>query len=119
MKLSQPRSVMTSYNLVNGQHTNERSDLIQDVLRNEFGFDGIVMTDWIVAGYENEKDCLHPVSDASHVCMAGGDLYMPGSQHDYDIISEGLKNGSVTRKQLMINASRILKTGKKLVPSCS
>ena len=91
------------------------ADLIEDVLRCEFGFNGIVMTDWIVAGYENEKDCLHPVSDASHVCMAGGDLFMPGSSHDYDVINAALQKGDVTRKQLMINASRLLKMGEDLV----
>ena len=114
VKMSDPKAVMTSYNLVNGVHTNERTDLIGDVLRSEFGFNGIVMTDWIVAGYENEKDCLHPVSDASHVCMAGGDLFMPGSQYDYDKISEGLKEGCVTRQQLMINATRLLKMAEEL-----
>lgn len=115
VKMSDPKAVMTSYNLVNGTHTNEREDLIEDVLRCEFGFNGIVMTDWIVAGYENEKDCLHPVSDASHVCMAGGDLFMPGSSHDYDVINAALQKGDVTRKQLMINASRLLKMGEDLV----
>ena len=108
VRMAQPRAVMTSYNLVNGLHTNERKDLIGDVLRKEFGFKGIVMTDWITAGYENERDCAHPVSDASHVCMAGGDLFMPGSGRDYDSIKAGLENGSVTRRQLEINASRVL-----------
>lgn len=115
VKMSDPKAVMTSYNLVNGIHTNERVDLIGEVLRSEFGFGGIVMTDWIIAGYENEKDCKYPVSDASHVCMAGGELFMPGSQYDYDKVSEGLKEGRVTRKQLMINATRLLKMGEALL----
>ena len=53
--MAQPKAVMTSYNLVNGIHTNEHIGLIRDVLRSEFGFEGIVMTDWIVAGYEKSS----------------------------------------------------------------
>ena len=113
--MAQPKAVMTSYNLVNGIHTNEHIGLIRDVLRSEFGFEGIVMTDWIVAGYENEKNCLHPVSDAARVCMAGGDLFMPGSQHDYNRIQSELAQGTVTKKQLQINASRVCRMAKKLM----
>lgn len=115
IKMANPKAVMTSYNLVNGVHTNERYDLINDVLRNEFGFKGIVMTDWIVLEYVNENDCQHPNSDASHVCMAGGDLFMPGSASDFNVINSGLQNGEVTRKQLMINASRLRKMCDDLV----
>ena len=114
VKMAQPKAVMTSYNLVNGQHTNERVGLIGDILRAEFGFEGIVMTDWIIAGYENERDCIHPVSDASHVCMAGGDLFMPGSKHDYDSIKSGLDQGTVTKEQLQINATRVLHMAEQL-----
>ena len=45
VKESQPHALMTSYNLLNGTHTSERSDLITDVLRAEWGYQGIVMTD--------------------------------------------------------------------------
>lgn len=114
VKMAQPKAVMTSYNLVNGIHTNEHIGLIRDVLRREFGFEGIVMTDWIIAGYENEKNCLHPVSDAARVCMAGGDLFMPGSQHDYNRIKSGVAQGTVTKKQLQINASRVCRMAKRL-----
>ena len=114
VKTAQPKAVMTSYNLVNFRHTNERSDLIEDVLRSEFGFEGIVMTDWIVTGYENELDCKYPNSDASHVCMAGGDLFMPGGAHDFKLIKAGLSNGTVTRRQLQINATRVLHMAERL-----
>ena len=114
VKTAQPKAVMTSYNLVNGKHTNERVGLIGDILRAEFGFKGIVMTDWIIAGYENERDCIHPVSDASHVCMAGGDLFMPGSKHDYDSIKSSLDKGTVTKQQLQINATRVLHMAEQL-----
>lgn len=114
VRTSQPKAVMTSYNLVNGTHTSEHSGLIEDILRAEFGFQGIVMTDWVIAGYENEKDCIHPVAEAARVCMAGGDLFMPGSQHDYDSIKSGLDAGTVTIKQLQINATRVLHMAKTL-----
>ncbi|MBD5101458.1 MAG: beta-glucosidase-related glycosidase [Subdoligranulum sp.] len=114
VKTAQPKAVMTSYNLVNGKHTNERAGLIGDILRAEFGFKGIVMTDWIIAGYENERDCIHPVSDAARVCMAGGDLFMPGSNHDYDSIKSSLDEGAVTKQQLQINATRVLHMAEQL-----
>lgn len=114
VKTAQPKAVMTSYNLVNGKHTNERAGLIGDILRAEFGFEGIVMTDWIIAGYENERDCIHPVSDAARVCMAGGDLFMPGSKHDYDSIKSSLDKGTVTKQQLQINATRVLHMAEQL-----
>ena len=114
VKMAQPKAVMTSYNLVNGRHTNARRDLIGDVLRSEFGYEGIVMTDWITVGYENEKDCLYPNSDASQVCMAGGDLFMPGAQYDYDRIKAGLEDGTVTEQQLRVNATRVLHMAEKL-----
>ena len=47
--LAQPKALMTSYNLLNGVHTSERKDLLGDVLRSEFGFKGIVMTDWVTS----------------------------------------------------------------------
>lgn len=114
VKASQPKAVMTSYNLVNGTHTSEHSGLIGDILRSEFGYKGIVMTDWVIAGYENEKDCIHPAAEAARVCMAGGDLFMPGSQHDYDSIKAGLKAGFVTREQLRVNATRVLRVANML-----
>jgi len=115
VKMAQPKAVMTSYNLVNGKHTSEHAGLIEDILRAEWDYQGIVMTDWVIAGYENEKDCIHPVAQAANVCMAGGDLFMPGSKHDYDIIKKGLDNGTVTKKQLQINATRTLAMARKLV----
>ena len=47
--------------------------------------------------------------------MAGGDLFMPGSQHDYNRIQSELAQGTVTKKQLQINASRVCRMAKKLM----
>lgn len=110
---SQPCAVMTSYNLINGVHTCERRDLIEDVLRAEFGFNGIVMTDWIIAIMNSGKNkYLSP--NAARIAAAGGDLIMPGGKGDYLAMLKGLKEGVVTRRQLLINATRVLKTAKRL-----
>ncbi|MCM1216447.1 MAG: glycoside hydrolase family 3 C-terminal domain-containing protein [Lachnospiraceae bacterium] len=113
-----PMAVMTSYNLINGIHTAEHRGLIENYLREEAGFQGIVMSDWVIADYATEKGCKWPIATAVGAVMAGGNLFMPGSPYDYKGIAEALKAGKVTREQLMINASetvaviRMLTTGK-------
>ncbi len=113
VKESQPHALMTSYNLLNGVHTSERSDLIGDILRAEFGFRGIVMTDWIV-GALNAGKKKYPVPNAAKIAAAGGDLVMPGSREDLKEMQAGLRSGLVTRQQLMINATRVFRMAGKL-----
>lgn len=117
VRSSQPKAVMTSYNLVNGKHTSEHMGLIEDILRAEFGYQGIVMTDWVIAAMGSEQGCIHEDAKADRVCMAGGDLFMPGSKHDYGRIKNGLESGTVTKKQLQVNATRVLRMAKKLTGS--
>ena len=108
IRKSQPRAVMTSYNLLNGTHTSEHRGLTEDVLRCEFGYDGLVMTDWVIAAMSNlgkKYDRAH----ASKVAAAGGDVFMPGSKADYEDVLKALKDGRLERKQLEINATRVLK----------
>ncbi len=107
VRLGHPKAVMTSYNLINGTHAAENRGLIEDILRSEFGFDGIVMTDWIVevmtmpnSAYRNT---LSP-----EVAAAGGDLFMPGTKKDYERLLEAMKSGKVSRNQVEINASRVI-----------
>ncbi len=115
VKESQPKALMTSYNLLNGKHTAERRDLSDDVLRCEYGFKGIIMTDWVVGnGIMNSKEDIHPAVKPQLVAAAGGDLFMPGCKADHKNMMEGLKSGSLTRKQLLINASRIYRMAKEL-----
>ncbi|MBR3644319.1 MAG: glycoside hydrolase family 3 protein, partial [Parasporobacterium sp.] len=104
---SQPLTVMTSYNLLNGTHTAERRDLIEDVLRAEFGFKGVVMTDWVVNGGTMDKSSKYPAPVPYKVAAAGNDLFMPGSKKDFENLLKALKRGDVSRKQVQINASRI------------
>ena len=105
---SNPKAVMTSYNLLNGIHTAENRALIEDILRDEFGFKGIVMTDWIVSSNNYDKGSAYRDSEAGNVVKAGGDVFMPGCQADYDDVKKALDEGRITRRQLQINASRII-----------
>lgn len=111
---SQPHALMTSYNLLNGRHTSERRDLIEDILRSEFGFRGIVMTDWIIPVMTG-KDSKYKAPDAALVAAAGNDLMMPGGKGDFEAMMAGLREGKVTRHQLRVNATRIYRMIKKLV----
>ena len=113
VKESQPRAVMTSYNLLNGVHTSERGDLIGDVLRDEFGFRGIVMTDWIVSILNGGKN-KYPAPDAARIAAAGGDLVMPGGPGDLKAMKAGLENGLVSRRQLEVNATRVIRMARDL-----
>ncbi len=108
-----PDALMTSYNLLNGIHTSEHRDLIRDILRAEFGFRGLVMTDWIVSVLSSGKN-KYPGPDSAKIAAAGGDLVMPGSRRDLKAIRKGLADGTVTRLQLQINATRIIRLAKKL-----
>ena len=109
-----PLAVMTSYNLINGIHSSERRDLLEDVLRGEFGFDGIVMTDWIIMGGTMDKKSAFPGPRADRIAAAGNDLTMPGSAADVKAILRGLQDGTVSREQLEINASRLLRLIRRL-----
>ncbi|MGX8692635.1 MAG: glycoside hydrolase family 3 protein, partial [Clostridia bacterium] len=114
VKESQPQALMTSYNLLNGTHTSERRDLIEDILRAEFGYRGIVMTDWII-GMMTGKGSKYAAPNAAKIAAAGNDLTMPGSKGDLKAMLKGLyKEGLVTRRQLEINATRVVRMAKKL-----
>ena len=112
---SQPKAVMSSYNLLNGKHTAESGDLIENILRCEFGFKGIVMTDWWIADFFTHcKDDIHPMVQPKLTAAAGSDIFMPGSRKDHESMMEGLKDGSVSRTQLQINATRVYRMAKEL-----
>ena len=110
---SQPHALMTSYNLLNGVHTSEHRGLIEDILRCEYGFKGIVMTDWIV-DMAQDKQSLHRMPIAAEIAKAGGDLVMPGSKGDFDSIVKAAKSGKLELRQLQINATRVLRKAEEL-----
>ena len=109
-----PHALMSSYNLLNGTHTSERYDLNETVLRGEMGFDGVVMTDWLVAAMMN-KTSKHPAAAAGAVAAAGESLVMPGSKKDVEALLAALAGGSLTRDDLERNIARLLRLYRKLV----
>ena len=94
VKESSVWSVMTAYNLLNGIYTSENAELIQGILREEWGFDGLVMTDW-----DNLAEHYREV-------QAGNDLRMPNGNPKR--LQANLKEGLITRKDLEICATRVL-----------
>ena len=108
-----PKAVMTSYNLVNGVHTSEDPALIEDVLYGEWGYRGIVMTDWVVGHemmYPNHK---HPLAKAVNVIKAGGNLFMPGSASDLKEVTAAMKDGTLKRSFLEDLAARLVENAKE------
>ncbi|MCR4652920.1 MAG: glycoside hydrolase family 3 C-terminal domain-containing protein [Eubacterium sp.] len=102
VKKSQPMALMTSYNLINGVHAANSYDLITDVLRNEWGFCGAVMTDWTTT--MNLDDPNGATADG---CMrAGNDMIMPGAPCDYDALNKALDEGSLSMEDLKACVSR-------------
>ncbi len=110
-----PDAVMTSYNLLCGVHTAERRDLCRDILRREFGFEGIVMTDWVVAGgIMCDRRDKHPRVVPYKVAAAGGELFMPGCGSDFRNVLRALRKGRLDRRQLQINVSGLYRLARKL-----
>lgn len=95
VKESAPYAIMSSYNLVNGVQTSESRELLTDILRDEWGFEGMVTTDWWTHG-EHFREI-----------SAGNDLKM-GSGYP-ERVKEALLAGAISRKELEISAERILK----------
>ncbi|MBR0160591.1 MAG: glycoside hydrolase family 3 C-terminal domain-containing protein [Oscillospiraceae bacterium] len=110
---SQPHTLMTSYNLLNGTHTSEHYGILHDILRCEFGFQGIIMTDWVISMMTN-KASVHPSADAGRVAAAGGDLFMPGSARDVESMRKAIADGSLSVLQLQRNVSRVYRKTRDL-----
>ena len=111
--LAKPAALMTSYNLLNGTHTSEHKGILNDILRGEFGYQGLVMTDWVVAELSGGKN-RYPDADAGRVAVAGGELFMPGSPSDAESIRNALKRGVLTEDRLRRNVSRVLRAIRSL-----
>ena len=96
---SDPWTVMASYNQVNGQYSMGNHDLLTKILREDWGFKGIVMTDWI-----GIREGLTTVSEVH----AGNDLMEPGQPAQVEEIIAGVKNGSLDIKDVDRNVRRML-----------
>ena len=94
VKTADPWYIMTSYNLINGCRASECRELLEDILREEWGFDGMVSTDW------------RTHSEQYVEINAGNDLRMPSGFPAR--LKEALERGLITREQLQISAKRIL-----------
>ena len=101
VKKSQPKTVMSSYNMLNHIYTANRHDLLTDILRSEWGFEGLVMTDW---GSTNEK-----AGRPEKTAPSGNDLIMPGSDYDRECILKAIKNGEMTPEVVRRSACRVLR----------
>lgn len=108
-----PCAVMSSYNLLNGEHTSQRRDITENVLRAEFGFHGLVMTDWVMASMKN-KASRYPVANAAKIPASGNDVMMPGSVKDYRRIYRALRRGELNRDQVRRNVSRLIALVRRL-----
>ncbi|MBE6967781.1 MAG: hypothetical protein E7444_05015 [Ruminococcaceae bacterium] len=115
VKESAPMSVMTSYNLINGVHSANNQALLETILRGEWGFEGVVMTDWGTTGSAfNRSMGMAGCSDPMLCVRAGNDLIMPGQQDDVDRIVECVESGELSIEELRICAGRILALCKRL-----
>lgn len=108
---SDPATVMSSYNLLNGEHTSQRYDLLETLLREEWGYKGIVMSDW-VTGNINKPDDRYPGAVASGAVKAGNDIMMPGTEgHHADMMNAlGSSDAAypITRSDLEKSAARMI-----------
>ena len=102
-------SVMTTYGSVNGSWTASQYDLLTTILRGQFGFGGIVMTDWWAAG--SEENGPESIKQTSTMIRAQNDLYMVTFSSEKnangDDTAEGLAEGRITRGELQRAARNI------------
>jgi beta-glucosidase len=102
-------SVMTTYGSVNGAYTASQYDLLTTILRGQFGFGGIVMTDWWAAG--SEENGPESIQQTGSMIRAQNDLYMvtadSGTNANGDDTAQALAEGRITRGELQRAAYNI------------
>ena len=92
--------LMTGYNLVNGTHCSQHDWLLNEVLRNEWGFDGVVMSDWV------------SVYHTAGAILGGLDLEMPTAKYfAADRIHKALEQGLITEEAINVHTRRLLTLG--------
>ena len=101
VKEAQPWTIMSSYNYINGEHASQSYRLLTEILRNEWGFEGVVVSDW-GAGYD----------EAAQI-RAGNDLIQPGYNHNYYNLLKAVKDGSLSMEDLDRSVKRILQLALK------
>jgi beta-glucosidase len=96
VKEAKPWTVMSSYNQLNGEYTQQKKDLLTTILRDEWGYEGIVMTDW-----GNKAGTVKSA-------WAGNDLMEPGNQNEIDRIIAGVEDGSLSIEDVDRNVRNML-----------
>ena len=99
VRKSNPWTLMSAYNKVNGEFAQGNKDLLTDILRKDWGFKGIVMTDWI-----GKRKGLLTTTEVT----AGNDLMMPGYAEQAEDIVKGVKDGTVKIEDVDRNVRRML-----------
>ncbi len=97
VQTAQPWTVMSSYNKINGTYASQSHDLLTKVLREDWGFGGFVMTDWLAG------------DDSVAQMQAGNDLLMPGNSRQKENIIAAVREGRLDESVLDRNAGRILR----------
>lgn len=105
------RTLMSAYNLLNGEFANENHHLMKDILRNEWGYEGVVVTDW--AGCNDRVEGVR----------CGNELEMPGCRYGADDVFKALEDGSLSESEvdecldrlidLILSTDQVLKAGKR------
>ena len=117
IRTAQPGCIMSSYNLINGRHAANNRDLLTYVCRQEWGYDGMIMTDWfmtemmtdVFAAVKRETTQRYGRTIAHECTWAGNDMVMPGSDADREDIIASVKNGTVAKADLQRCTVQVLK----------
>lgn len=119
VKESMPGAIMSSYNLINGEHTCNSKDIMTYVLRDEWGYEGVVMTDWYVTVPIMENPSKgYPLASPAGCLKAGNNLIMPGTAGDKEDVLKALEDKThsynLTIEEVQENAKEILQLILKL-----
>ena len=106
----QPTALMTSYNLINGIHPSEDPKILIDVVRNEWNFKGLIMTDWGITGKKEFGTAKYQGQYASKTLKAGVNIHMTGHKIDFEHIKQKLEENVINREDLLKCASKVYET---------
>lgn len=107
IKDAEPWTIMSAYNKINGVYASANEDLLTTVLRDEWDYKGIVMTDWF-GGYPGFESIQDSVSDVVAQIEAGNDLLMPGAEKQKAALVKALKEGKVNEEAINTSLKKIL-----------